>query len=73
MSREYSRNNEERTDLNCQTCGINYLRRLHRKGFLQRTIYSLFGYFPWECPVCRDPIMLKVRHKRRSHSQQAVG
>jgi DNA-directed RNA polymerase subunit RPC12/RpoP len=68
MSQEYSRNNEERTDLSCQTCGINYLRRLHRRGFLQRTVYSLFGYFPWECPICRDPILLKVRNRRRSRS-----
>ena len=40
MPYEYSQVNEERMELNCQTCGINYLRRLHRRGFLQRKIYA---------------------------------
>jgi predicted RNA-binding Zn-ribbon protein involved in translation (DUF1610 family) len=59
---------EQNNELRCPTCGLNYLRRIHRRGFLQMRVYSLFGYFPWECPVCREPMLLRVRHQRRSSS-----
>ena len=43
------------------------MRRLSRKGFLQTKIYSWFGYYPWECPFCREPLMLKMRKQIRKH------
>jgi DNA-directed RNA polymerase subunit RPC12/RpoP len=49
------------------------LRRLERKGFLQKRIYHLFGYYPWECPKCRGVVLLKKRHQRkRSHSHESA-
>jgi hypothetical protein len=53
----------------CPTCGTPYLRRLQRRGFMQKFVYSLLGYYPWECPVCRVPVYLKDRHQRRSTSR----
>jgi len=50
----------------CPTCGDAIMRRLQRKIFLERVIYPLFGYFPWECPVCRKSRLLRTRHRRRS-------
>jgi len=52
--------------MHCKDCG-NSLRRLSRRGFLQKRIYSLFGYYPWECPVCREPIFIRKQYERRRH------
>jgi hypothetical protein len=49
----------------CPKCYAS-LRRLHRKGFLQKWIISFFGFFPWECPVCRKAIYFKHRSKHKS-------
>jgi hypothetical protein len=51
----------------CSRCGSN-LRRLSRKGFLQRRVYTWFGYYPWECPVCRDLLLIKKQHQRKRHN-----
>jgi len=52
--------------MQCTKCGSN-LRRLARKGFLQKEIFPRFGYYPWECPVCHGTIMLKKRYQRKTH------
>jgi DNA-directed RNA polymerase subunit RPC12/RpoP len=60
-------------EMRCTRCG-GPLRRMLRKGFLQEKIYSLFGYYPWECPYCREPIMIKMRNqgkKLRAHPSSA--
>jgi hypothetical protein len=59
--------------MNCRECG-NSLRRLARRGFLQVRIFPLFGYYPWECPVCRKTIMVKKQYvlKRRSIQQNSA-
>lgn len=59
--------------MNCRECG-NCLRRLARRGFLQVKIFPLFGYYPWECPVCRKTIMVKKQYllKRRSIQQNSA-
>jgi hypothetical protein len=43
------------------------MQRLPRKGFLQLNVYPWFGYYPWECPFCREPMMVKKRHQPRKH------
>jgi hypothetical protein len=40
------------------------MRRLGREGFLQSRIYPIFGYYPWECPICRKMRLMHVRGKR---------
>lgn len=54
-------------DLTCPKCGLHRLQRLARRGFLQRRIYAFFGYYPWECPKCRETVMLKLRYR---HNEQ---
>jgi hypothetical protein len=54
----------------CPECGSQHLRRLPRQGFLQRKIYASFGYYPWECPICRNSFLLRKRGKRMRHSSQ---
>jgi len=56
-------------DMYCKKCGTS-MRRLSRRGFLQQNIYSLFGYYPWECPLCRKPTMLKKQYQRRTRRTQ---
>jgi hypothetical protein len=50
--------------MTCTHCG-SVLRRLQRKGFLQRTVLPLFGYYPWECPYCREPLLLRRQYRRK--------
>jgi hypothetical protein len=55
--------------MHCTKCGSD-MRRLMRESFLQRKVYPLFGFYPWECPLCRVPVLLKKRHLRRKRSRQ---
>lgn len=45
------------------------MRRLPRMGFLQRKIYPIFGYYPWECSSCRGVKLFKYRGKRRKRQE----
>jgi len=58
-------------DVVCPECGSRHLRRLPRQGFLQRKIYSTLGFFPWECPICRNNFLLRKRGKRVRHSPKS--
>jgi len=40
------------------------MRRLARSSFLQKYVFPLFGYYPWECFACRKIRLLRVRGKR---------
>ena len=68
-----SSHRSESGDLNrrvrCEWCG-NDLRRLVRKGFMQKEIYSRFGYYPWECPLCREPLLVKQQHRLRKRDEE---
>ncbi len=48
-------------ELKCKTCGAPHMRRLHLRGFLVKRLLAFFGYFPWECPVCRIPLYIRER------------
>jgi len=37
------------------------MRRMGRTGFLQDKVFPLFGYYPWECPICRRTRMVRLR------------
>jgi len=56
--------------MQCTRCGSE-MRRLMRESFLQRKVYPLFGYYPWECPICRQPILFKKRVARKRRSKTA--
>lgn len=64
---------KEKIEMKCPKCS-NDLRRIQREGFLQREFYPLFGYYPWECPLCREPILIKKRYlrgRRSRHEKQS--
>jgi hypothetical protein len=47
------------------------MRRLFRKGFLQNEVYSRLGYYPWECPFCKESQLIKKRDQHRKHRVEA--
>jgi hypothetical protein len=49
----------------CPTCEKPTLRRVSRKGFLQRVVFSWFGYYPWKCKTCKSVQLVKSRGSRR--------
>ena len=55
--------------MHCKKCGSS-LRRVSRNGFWQKKVYTLFGFYPWECPICRKTTMHKKQLQRRKHSRQ---
>lgn len=31
---------------------------------MQQKVYPFFGYYPWECPICREVKLFRRRGKR---------
>jgi hypothetical protein len=60
-----SKGSRSKSDMEYPDCGIKYLRRVYRRGFLQKRVMAFFGYYPWECPVCRIPHYLRGRREAR--------
>jgi rubredoxin len=57
--------NQDSADMQCPDCGIKYMRRLFRRGFVQTKVLAFFGFYPWECPVCRKPHYYKERRQEK--------
>ncbi|SPE26300.1 hypothetical protein SBA5_540058 [Candidatus Sulfotelmatomonas gaucii] len=55
-----------RDEVMCRFCGSDRVFRIYREGFLQRRIYSFFGFYPWRCRTCKANVML---HKRRDEER----
>jgi len=52
----------------CPACGSDRVYRLERKGLVQKTVYPIFGLYPWQCKKCLAEVMLRKRHRlRRKH------
>lgn len=47
----------------CRLCSGNLVYRMQRHGLLEKSLYRLFGYFPWRCNVCRKKIYLRQRFR----------
>ncbi len=57
------RNGVRVTEKVCFWCGSTKFRLVNRAGFLQMHILSFFGFYPWECVICRRKTLLrKARH-----------
>jgi hypothetical protein len=66
--RFWSRFQLKSTPVVCAVCAIK-LRRVQRRGFVQKHILPLLGFFPWECPVCRERLFYLKRDKQKSYPQ----
>jgi hypothetical protein len=67
---ELTRKAEPKKRLTCPRCMSDKVYRLYREGFLQKRIYSLFGFYPWRCKVCSAHMML---HRRRIAKRKHPG
>jgi ribosomal protein L37AE/L43A len=64
-----------RTKLRCPNCNEEQLARIARHGFLRKHVYSVFGYYPWECAICRSEFMIRKRggaYRKASSSSRTV-
>ena len=59
----------ERHRMVCPVCERPAMGRIPRYGFLQTKVFPLFGYYPWECGVCRVVRLLKDRGASRSRRE----
>jgi len=60
---------EGRIEMQCPKCKHDEIERSKRRGFLERGIYTIFGYFPWRCDGCGKRFFLRVRYKRKIRLQ----
>jgi DNA-directed RNA polymerase subunit RPC12/RpoP len=60
-------------ELQCVSCGSERVRRIERKGILERRLFKLFGYFPWRCATCRAKFFLKRRSREGDKPKEYVG
>lgn len=47
--------------LTCPNCCHEQLARIARRGFLRERLFPIFGFYPWECAMCRRQFMLRKR------------
>lgn len=47
--------------LMCPNCHREQLARIARRGFLRERFFPIFGYYPWECGMCRRQVLLRKR------------
>ncbi|HEV2280257.1 MAG TPA: hypothetical protein VGS02_18905 [Acidobacteriaceae bacterium] len=66
--------------LTCPACRHEQLARIARRGFLRQRLLPIFGYYPWECSMCRRQFLLRKRGAayrkaagQGSPGQQAAG
>jgi hypothetical protein len=62
-----------RDELYCKHCGSNQIFRIFRRGYLQETIYPMFGFYPWKCKVCHRSMMFRMRKWSRMHDKSYGG
>lgn len=51
----------------CTRCGSERTSRMERSSFIQMTLMSSLGYFPWECLSCWKRFWSRKRGKRVPH------
>ena len=57
----------------CPKCGSDHTARVKRAGFMQESVLTQFGLYPWECSICRKVFTAKNRGsmKRRRRKTRA--
>jgi DNA-directed RNA polymerase subunit RPC12/RpoP len=61
---------EARDLVYCPACKGDRMYRMERKGIFQKSIFSRFGYFPWQCKECGIEVMLRKRNRRRGRGKK---
>jgi hypothetical protein len=63
---------EKSAVVTCPRCFYARVNRIERKGFMEKHIYPLFGFYPWYCRECRTNILIRKRYRRRSSRKNYV-
>lgn len=50
-----------KTRLCCPRCRQDQLARIARRGFLRQRVLPFFGFYPWECAICRKEFLKRKR------------
>jgi hypothetical protein len=56
---------ESKPEVQCPGCGSHFPRRLERKGFFEKKVFPLFGYYPWTCGACRANFFMRKRYRTK--------
>ncbi len=56
----------------CERCENVELRRQGRTGLLERAVLPRFGFFPWECGLCRTVTYRKQRSAVKAPASPTV-
>lgn len=57
-------------DIICPYCHRAPMRRVGRMGFFQSVVMPWFGYYPWECPLCRKVKLFADRGVKRRRTRK---
>jgi hypothetical protein len=56
--------------MECPNCQYEEIERSKRRGFVEKRIYSLFGFYPWRCVGCGWRFFIRARYKSSERSTQ---
>ena len=61
--------------LPCPACRHEQLARIARRGFARQRLWPIFGYYPWECAMCRRQFLLRKRGAayRKANAKNSTG
>lgn len=54
----------------CKRCKGKAFRRVNRESFMQRVVYTYFGYYPWECVMCRSQTYWRDEGRRMRRKRE---
>jgi len=65
----------EKKDVLCPKCNQGSTMRVQRNGFLQTSVLSHFGIYPWKCGACGSLFLFRRRgfRSRRSKMMAETG
>jgi hypothetical protein len=59
--------------MECPKCHYEGIERSKRRGFFEKKVKSLFGFYPWRCAGCNSRFFLRARYKFISRSAPSQG
>ncbi len=62
-----------KNEVRCPTCSGDSVLRVHRNGFLQRSVLGHLGIYPWKCGACGTSFLFRSRGYRARSSRPLRG
>jgi predicted RNA-binding Zn-ribbon protein involved in translation (DUF1610 family) len=63
---------QKRDVVYCPNCGGDKTYRIERRGLLRRSVFPIFGLYPWVCKGCGHEALLRKRNRRRRRRTPAA-